>query len=50
MILTKFSPRVLPPDEIKLIAESMIGPISWESSGFESLRGYLWGHVEGGDS
>ena len=34
MILTKFSPRVLPPDEIKLIAESMIGPISWESSGF----------------
>jgi len=34
MILTKFSPRVLPPGEIKRIAESMIGPISWESSGF----------------
>ena len=34
MTLAKLVAQVLPPDEIKRIAESMIGPISWESSGF----------------
>jgi len=31
MILTEIAPRVLAPDEVRRIAESVLGPISWET-------------------